>query len=183
MKRCLERVKIVKNGGLGGFFAILTLIGAMTSMIDFYFLSVFLISNALYLDLFKATIFQEIFKQLSLEEKKTVHEKLFSFSWNKPTIYNNHTKVRRYADIIGIGSKKCGTGAFRKFLIQHPAVAKYHATEAHFFDKAEVFEKGLEYYKVVCGNVHIKSTLSGHGHLVIFTQIYDIVFFKTTSCT
>nr|CAB3254151.1 heparan sulfate glucosamine 3-O-sulfotransferase 3B1-like [Phallusia mammillata] len=51
---------------------------------------------------------------------------------------------KRLPHIIGIGSKKCGTGAFRHFLRFHSKV-QVSLCEPHFFDDS--YNKGTEYYK------------------------------------
>ena len=99
-----------------------------------------------YLDLYENDEFQNKFNSLTDELKLDIHKKLFSFDWNKPIIQNGKLKVKRYADLIGIGSKKCGTGAFRRFLIEHPDIAKYSYNEAHFFDSTRFVDKGFSYY-------------------------------------
>ncbi|XP_070579328.1 heparan sulfate glucosamine 3-O-sulfotransferase 1-like [Ptychodera flava] len=54
--------------------------------------------------------------------------------------------ARRLPQALGIGVKKCGTGAFLFFLGSHPSIAP-RIGEVHFFDKSTNYEKGLEWYR------------------------------------
>jgi len=49
--------------------------------------------------------------------------------------------------VIVIGTRKCGTGAFRKFFGLHPNVVTSRDHEIHFFDIDENFCKGVDFYK------------------------------------
>ncbi|XP_078494722.1 heparan sulfate glucosamine 3-O-sulfotransferase 1-like [Ciona intestinalis] len=59
-------------------------------------------------------------------------------------------KLKRLPQVIGIGVKKCGTGALKSFLGFHPKVEIYTANqgEAHFFDVDENFERGPALYRL-----------------------------------
>ena len=116
--------------------------GTMTSLLNLINLQTY----RTYLDLYQNEHFQNSYANLSVGNKLSITEKMFSFGWNEPVIKDNKLKVKRYADIIGIGSKKCGTGAFRRFLIEHPQIARYSNNEAHFFDSTRFEDKGLSYY-------------------------------------
>lgn len=54
---------------------------------------------------------------------------------------------KRLPDIIGIGEKKCGTGAMMRFLAQHPLVETADTVETMFFSYPDRYQRGLEYYK------------------------------------
>ena len=51
-----------------------------------------------------------------------------------------------------IGVKKCGTGALIEMLKMHPQVAapSYYETEVKFWGFDDLYNQGLEYYKVSC---------------------------------
>ena len=55
----------------------------------------------------------------------------------------------RLPNIICIGAKKCGTGAFQQFLSGHPQIVRTSSKvdEPHFFDQDENYEKGVDYYR------------------------------------
>ena len=56
-------------------------------------------------------------------------------------------KQKRLPQVICIGAKKCGTGAFQNFLAHHPHLHKPPGLdEVHFFDNNKEYEKGIEYY-------------------------------------
>ena len=62
-------------------------------------------------------------------------EKMFHFEANAPDDTNQSSTYKRLPNIIGIGSKKCGTTALKYYLGLHPnfkAPSKEH--ELHFFD-------------------------------------------------
>lgn len=94
--------------------------------------------------------FRNTWSCLNEEQKLNVKIKLFDYPWNKPRIMerSDGTKrvaVRRFPNVICIGSKKCGTGALQFFMKLHPYFRKPpHHDEPHFFDNQ--FEKGLEFY-------------------------------------
>jgi len=56
-------------------------------------------------------------------------------------------KKKRLPQVICIGAKKCGTGAFQNFLAHHPHLHKPPGyDEVHFFDNDNEYSKGIEYY-------------------------------------
>ena len=56
-------------------------------------------------------------------------------------------KSKRLPQVICIGAKKCGTGAFQNFLAHHPPLHKPPGLdEVHFFDNDQEYAKGIEYY-------------------------------------
>ena len=70
----------------------------------------------------------------------------------------------RLPNIICIGAKKCGTGAFQQFLSGHPQIVRTSSKvdEPHFFDQDENYEKGVDYYrnlfepsKTQCGKISV----------------------------
>ena len=48
-------------------------------------------------------------------------------------------KFKNFPTIIGLGAKKCGTGALQNFLLQHSMIEKPHVDETHFFDAKSNF--------------------------------------------
>nr|XP_039251023.1 heparan sulfate glucosamine 3-O-sulfotransferase 4-like isoform X1 [Styela clava]XP_039251024.1 heparan sulfate glucosamine 3-O-sulfotransferase 4-like isoform X1 [Styela clava] len=54
---------------------------------------------------------------------------------------------KRLPQVIGIGVKKCGTGALRSFLRHHPSIKLPKMIEPHFFDNNSAFNKGREFYR------------------------------------
>ena len=69
--------------------------------------------------------FRSTWACLNEDQKLEVKIKLFDYPWNKPRIMerSDGTKrvaVRRFPDVICIGSKKCGTGALQFFMKLHP---------------------------------------------------------------
>ena len=88
--------------------------------------------------------------KLSPENKEHIQKQIFNSTcdWN----INKHNKqiyTKRLPNIICIGAKKCGTGAFQQFISGHPQVARTISTvdEPHFFDQDESFIKGKDFYK------------------------------------
>lgn len=67
--------------------------------------------------------------------------------WVKVTSQRSQTPAqKRLPDIIGIGVKKCGTGAMIRFLAQHPLVETSDTVETMFFSHLDRYQRGLEYY-------------------------------------
>ena len=60
------------------------------------------------------------------------------------------TLEQKLPDVIVVGVKKCGTGAMIEMLKMHPKVAgqEYDFVEVFFFAHDELYDKGLDYYKV-----------------------------------
>nr|XP_039251027.1 heparan sulfate glucosamine 3-O-sulfotransferase 4-like isoform X3 [Styela clava] len=64
---------------------------------------------------------------------------------------------KRLPQVIGIGVKKCGTGALRSFLRHHPSIKLPKMIEPHFFDNNSAFNKGREFYRLYSEYVHTKA--------------------------
>ncbi|XP_077979522.1 heparan sulfate glucosamine 3-O-sulfotransferase 1-like [Glandiceps talaboti] len=54
--------------------------------------------------------------------------------------------AKRLPQVIGIGVKKCGTGAFNFFLKQHPSISS-RGSEVHYFDRDDRYNNGLDWYQ------------------------------------
>ena len=50
-------------------------------------------------------------------------------------------------DFVIIGAQKCGTTAFYGLLTKHPNVEPAAIRELHYFDRADRFDKGTEWYR------------------------------------
>ena len=59
-------------------------------------------------------------------------------------------KMKKLPGFLIAGVKKCGTGALLEILKMHPNIAgpSYDKSEVHFWDKENLYQKGIEYYKV-----------------------------------
>ena len=60
--------------------------------------------------------------------------------------WNQNYMSRRLPGVLIIGAMKAGTGSLRDFLCLHPDVVG-RRREVKFFDKNEVYEKGVEFYR------------------------------------
>ena len=63
--------------------------------------------------------------------------------------FDGEVYTKRLPNVVCIGAKKCGTGAFQQFLSGHPQVVRTLNTvdEPHFFDQDSNFEQGIEFYR------------------------------------
>ena len=50
-------------------------------------------------------------------------------------------------DFVVIGAARCGTSRFYGILTRHPFVRRAAVKELHFFDRADRFERGVDWYK------------------------------------
>jgi len=59
--------------------------------------------------------------------------------------------TKRLPNMICIGAKKCGTGAFQHFLSGHSQVVRpvTRIDEPHFFDNTDNFTKGIDHYRSI----------------------------------
>ena len=67
----------------------------------------------------------------------------------KIKLYNFHrARNKRFPGAILIGAKKCGTGALKFFLRNHPQIVMAKREEVHFFDKQDFPRKPrIDYLK------------------------------------
>lgn len=54
--------------------------------------------------------------------------------------------VPRYPEIIVTGMQKCGTGALKEFLRRNPFIGYSEEGESHFFDRAQNYANGFDWY-------------------------------------
>ena len=60
---------------------------------------------------------------------------------------HSRSKVLKLPEFIGIGARKCGTGAFRDFFCQHPEISCSRKAELHFWLDARFGMKKVKNYK------------------------------------
>ena len=84
--------------------------------------------------------------------------------------YKNHkeNKIKKFAssiyknnlilpNLIGIGCKKCGTGAFENYMKYHPNFMISASTEPHFFDAH--YDEGPKYYRQQFGHIDLNKKM------------------------
>ena len=104
-----------------------------------------------FIDLYLSPDFKNALEKLKDSKYETkIIETMFHNISNTPVILSDsdlkHSySYKRLPDIIGIGSKKCGTTAFQYYLGLHPEI-KASQFEAHFFDGDESYQKGISHY-------------------------------------
>lgn len=50
-------------------------------------------------------------------------------------------------DFLILGVTKCGTTTLYRWMVQHPDIYDRHKKELHFFDRPEIYKKGLKWYR------------------------------------
>ena len=58
-----------------------------------------------------------------------------------------------FVKVIGIGNKKCSSGALMQYLCAHPQMVCPHS-EVHFFDNDTAYQQGTEYYRYSLIQMH-----------------------------
>ena len=92
------------------------------------------------------------FSQQNLKEntvKQEVAHLYDGISNNKPKSAKQFRK-KKLPGVLIAGVKKCGSGALLEMLKLHPQLAGpgYHYSEVKFWNVEELYDKGMEYYKV-----------------------------------
>ena len=103
-------------------------------------------------DLVNRALKNSILDQIFLGQMDT--RKSDDFNFRIDTKNGEIVRKRRLPNLLGIGVKKCGTGALREFLAHHPKFIKpigwfneltgFHNPEPHFYD--DNFDKGLDWF-------------------------------------
>ena len=93
-------------------------------------------------DFYKNKIYDEIF----LNENVFVSSSVASQAPANFKIENNQIKRKRLPNVICLGAKKCGTGAFQRFMSYHSKFKSANIDEPHFFDQNEKYKQGVNYY-------------------------------------
>ncbi|XP_039250596.2 heparan sulfate glucosamine 3-O-sulfotransferase 4-like [Styela clava] len=105
----------------------------------------YLESRLLYSSIFDFDTNNEMGKKRTNEPRIPFHER--ELLWKKYTVNRHVETSKRVADVIGLGVKKCGTGALVHFLAEHPLIKLPRRVETFFFVKKHL--RGIEYYKKI----------------------------------